>query len=120
MKYRCNSCKKEFEIPGERGTITLTNQYTPTPITIVLRKEICPYCHQLDFHKIKEAETAEEISEIESQEVAKQRFLTLRRVLSAYKEGQYTDENVLYFFAGFCDYIPKEEDLKLHESEAES
>jgi len=53
------------------------------------------------------------MSEIELQEVAKQHFLTLRRVLSAYKKGQYTDENVLNFFAGFCGYIPKEEDLKL-------
>ena len=50
------------------------------------------------------------------QKVAKQHFLTLRRVLSAYKKGQYTDENVLSFFAGFCGYIPKEEDLKLSES----
>ena len=76
MKYRCNNCKKEFEIPGELETITLSNQYISTPyytsqpatftfynvsssppITITIRKKICPHCHQLDFHEIKEAES---------------------------------------------------------------
>jgi len=81
MKYQCNNCKKEFEIPGELETITLSNQYISTPyypyyyssppvfpfnpvtfynvpptppITITIRKSICPYCHQLDFHELKE------------------------------------------------------------------
>jgi len=67
VKYQCNNCKKEFEIPGELETITVSNQYTSIPytpyftsssptITITVRKQICPYCHQLDFHEIKEAE----------------------------------------------------------------
>jgi hypothetical protein len=67
VKYQCNNCKKEFEIPGEYETITLTNyqppiqqQGTVIPVTsliastTIIRKSICPYCHQLDFHEIKE------------------------------------------------------------------
>lgn len=67
MKYQCNNCKKEFEIPGEYETITLSSYSPSAPsetfvnmrvfptITITIRKSICPYCHQLDFHEIKEA-----------------------------------------------------------------
>lgn len=56
MKYRCNNCKKEFEIPGEFETYSTSNQFIPLKTTISVRKRICPYCHQLDFHEIKEAE----------------------------------------------------------------
>ena len=66
MKYQCNNCKKEFEIPGELETITVSNYSPPTPlgapinvykfspITTTIRKSICPHCENLDFHELKE------------------------------------------------------------------
>jgi len=67
MKYQCNNCRKEFEIPGELETHTTSNYSYPiqqqrtvvnvwssSVITTTIRKSICPYCHQQDFHEIKE------------------------------------------------------------------
>jgi len=49
----------------------------------------------------------------DEQVIARDKFLALKRVLLAYKRGQYNEENVLYFFAGFCNYVPTEEDVKI-------
>jgi len=66
MKYQCNNCKKEFDIPGELETQitsyqplvqqqgTIINIPLSSVTSTIIRKAICPYFHQLDFHEIKE------------------------------------------------------------------
>lgn len=46
------------------------------------------------------------------------KFMALKRAFMAYKHGQYTEENLLHFFAGFCCYAPtSEDDLAIKEEE---
>jgi len=62
MKYKCNKCEREFEIPGTLESHTVTNYIpavypalavAPTPsVTVIIKKKICPYCHELDFHDL--------------------------------------------------------------------
>jgi len=51
-----------------------------------------------------------------SQKEEREKFWALKRAFQAYKQGKYTEENLLHFFAGFCGYAPtSEEDLKIKE-----
>jgi len=46
----------------------------------------------------------------------REKFEALKRAFLAYKEGEYTMETLLHFFAGFCGYAPTSEDeLKIKE-----
>jgi len=52
----------------------------------------------------------------ENRERSRQQFLALKRVLNFYRKGQYTEENVLMYFAGFCGHVPTEEDLRFEQN----
>jgi len=44
---------------------------------------------------------------------AKQKFIVLRRVFALWKASKYSDRDLLYFLAGWCQFAPQEEDAEL-------
>lgn len=44
---------------------------------------------------------------------AKTRFLMLRRVFRLNKDGMYTDSQLLHYLAGWCQFAPENEEVKL-------
>ena len=46
----------------------------------------------------------------------KRKFLALKQAFSAYKEGKYSEETLLHFFAGFCGHVPTSEEVGMIES----
>jgi len=66
---------------------------------------ICEYALNQLFTPAPSSEDPEEV---------KRRFLTLRRVFMFYKEGKYSDSDVLHCIAGWCHFAPQgEEEEKL-------
>jgi len=49
----------------------------------------------------------------EHPEETKRKFLCLRRVFTLWKEGKYTDSELLHFLAGWCHFAPQGEEVKL-------
>ena len=49
-------------------------------------------------------------------EKAKQKFMTLRRLLRLNRAGTYSDSELLHFLAGWCHFAPRGEEEKLLQS----
>jgi len=93
--FKCPECGKETLVPvGEETPTTCTHCGARIePVTPIERRVL-------------------EFSEGE----AKRRFVILRRLFRLYKEGKYSDSELLHFLAGWCHFAPRGEEAKLLES----
>lgn len=75
-------------------------------------------CEAVGKNKFKWTVIAKRNEDLERKaaEEAKQKFMTLRRIVRLNRAGTYSDSELLHFLAGWCHFAPRGKEVKLLES----
>jgi len=99
--------RPRFKRKSSKTIVCFNCQQDIKQIKVKEGKGLCPFCGTVLFEKLA--------AYLEQKE-PREKFWVLKRAFLAYKQGKYTEQNLLNFFAGFCGYAPtSEEDLKIKE-----
>jgi len=94
--------RPSFKKKSSKTIVCFNCQQDIKQIKVKEGKGLCPFCGIVLFDWQKEP---------------REKFWVLKRAFQAYKQGKYTEENLLHFFAGFCGYAPTSKDALIIKEE---